>query len=89
MYYLIDHFWHLSILATGNWPELEYAHIIRFSKLMEYYQDTVLVDKQEKQEYSRRMTPKKHRFSNLTVIYPIEILNYRQNMKKKTHKLQV
>lgn len=34
---------------------------------MEYYQDTVLVDKQEKQEYSRRMTPKKHRFSNLTV----------------------
>lgn len=34
---------------------------------MEYYQDIVLVEKQEKQEYSRRMTPKKHRFPNLTV----------------------
>lgn len=34
---------------------------------MEYYQDIVLVDKQEKQDYSRRMTPKKHKFASLTV----------------------
>lgn len=34
---------------------------------MEYYQDVVLVEKQEKQDYSRRMTPKKHKFGNLTV----------------------
>lgn len=34
---------------------------------MEYYQDTVLVEKQEKQDYSRRMTPKKHKFASLTV----------------------
>lgn len=53
--------------ATGNWPEIEYANATRFSKLMEYYQDIVLVDKQEKQDFLRRMTPKKHKFSNLTV----------------------
>ncbi|XP_031629358.1 dynactin subunit 4 [Contarinia nasturtii] len=52
--------------AAGNWPEIEYAHSTRFSKLMEYYQDTVIVDKQEKQDYSRRMTPKKHKFGSLT-----------------------
>lgn len=34
---------------------------------MEYFQDVVLVEKQEKQDYSRRMTPKKHKFASLTV----------------------
>lgn len=53
--------------AAGNWPDIEYAHAMRFSKLMEYYQDVVLVDKQDKQDYSRRMTPKKHKFASLTV----------------------
>lgn len=56
-----------TILAAGNWPEIEYANATRFSKLMEYFQDVVLVEKQEKQDYSRRMTPKKHKFASLTV----------------------
>lgn len=34
---------------------------------MEYYQDVVIVEKQDKQDYSRRMTPKKHKFPSLTV----------------------
>lgn len=48
---------------------------------MEYYQDVVVVDKQEKQDYSRRMTPKKHKFASLTVkvdffFYTKEIMIY-------------
>lgn len=55
------------VLAVGSWPEIEYGHATRFSKLMEFYQDVVLVEKQDKQDYSRRMTPKKHKFASLTV----------------------
>lgn len=55
------------LAATGTWPESEYAFATRFSCLMEYYQNVVLFEKQEKQEYSRRMAPKKHKFSSLTV----------------------
>lgn len=61
----------ILISAAGSWPEIEYAHATRFSKLMEFYQDVVLVEKQEKQDYSRRMTPKKHKFASLTVQTPI------------------
>lgn len=32
---------------------------------MQYYQSLVLFEKQEKQDYARRMTPKKHKFSSL------------------------
>lgn len=53
-------------LATANWPEIEYAHANRFNMLTEYYQNVVLLEKQEKQDYMRRMAPKKHKFPSLT-----------------------
>lgn len=34
--------------------------------LMEYYQNVVLLEKQEKQDFLRRTAPKKHKFPNLT-----------------------
>lgn len=54
-------------VATGQWPELEYAHATRFALLLEHYQNVVLQDKQEKQDYWRRKAPKQHKFPSLTV----------------------
>lgn len=54
-------------VATGQWPDLEYAHATRFSLLLEHYQNVVLQDKQEKQDYWRRKAPKQHKFPSLTV----------------------
>lgn len=53
-------------VATGSWPDNEYAHQTRFDSLLEYYQSVVLQEKQEKQEYNRRKTPKSHKFPTLT-----------------------
>lgn len=49
---------------------------------MEYYQDTVLVEKQEKQDYSRRMTPKKHKFASLTVSHLHTKFDFNPNITK-------
>lgn len=54
-------------VATGQWPELEYAHATRFSLLLEHYQNVVLQDKQEKHDFWRRKTPKQHKYPSLTV----------------------
>lgn len=51
---------------------------------MEYYQDIVLVDKQEKQDYSRRMTPKKHKFASLTVRKLLSFLKSNKSLLKLT-----
>lgn len=56
-------------VATGAWPDNEYAHQTRFDALLEYYQSVVLQEKQEKQEYNRRKTPKAHKFPTLTVSF--------------------
>ncbi|XP_054730427.1 dynactin subunit 4 [Anastrepha obliqua] len=53
-------------VATGAWPENECSYQTRFNSLLEYYQAVVLQDKQEKQEYLRRKTPKAHKFPSLT-----------------------
>jgi dynactin 4 len=54
-------------VATGQWPEPEYLHSTRYSMLMEHFQAVVLHDKQEKQDFLRRKTPKQHSFPSLTV----------------------
>lgn len=53
-------------VATGSWPDNEYAHQTRFASLFEYDQAIVLQEKQEKQDYWRRKTPKTHKFPSLT-----------------------
>ncbi|XP_037938032.1 dynactin subunit 4-like [Teleopsis dalmanni] len=53
-------------VATGAWPDSECSYRTRFNSLLEYYQAVVLQDKQEKQEYMRRKTPKAHKFPSLT-----------------------
>ncbi|XP_059616858.1 dynactin subunit 4 [Phlebotomus argentipes] len=53
-------------VATGSWPESEYAHATRFALLMEHFQAVVLRDKQERQDYLRRKTPKQHKYPSLT-----------------------
>ncbi|XP_055711094.1 dynactin subunit 4 [Phlebotomus papatasi] len=53
-------------VATGSWPECEYSHATRFALLMEHFQAVVLRDKQERQDYLRRKTPKQHKYPNLT-----------------------
>ncbi|XP_017471029.1 PREDICTED: dynactin subunit 4 [Rhagoletis zephyria] len=53
-------------VATGAWPENDCSYQTRFNALLEYYQAVVLQDKQEKQEYLRRKTPKAHKFPSLT-----------------------
>ncbi|XP_055586514.1 dynactin subunit 4 [Uranotaenia lowii] len=53
-------------VATGQWPEPEYANATRFSMLLEHYQSVVLLEKQEKQELWRRKTPKQSKFPSLT-----------------------
>lgn len=57
----------IYFIATGAWPENECSYQTRFNALLEYYQAVVLQDKQEKQEYLRRKTPKAHKFPSLTV----------------------
>lgn len=54
-------------VATGQWPDLEYAHANRFSMLQEHYQNVVLHEKQEKQDFWRRKAPKPHKYPSLTV----------------------
>lgn len=53
-------------VATGTWPDKECLYQVRFNTLMEYYQSLVLQEKQEKQEFLRRKTPKQHKFPSLT-----------------------
>ncbi|XP_013107195.2 dynactin subunit 4 [Stomoxys calcitrans] len=53
-------------VATGSWPDNECAYQSRFNALAEYYQAVVQQDKQERQEYLRRKTPKAHKFPSLT-----------------------
>uniref|UniRef100_A0A1L8E5D8 Dynactin subunit 4 n=1 Tax=Nyssomyia neivai TaxID=330878 RepID=A0A1L8E5D8_9DIPT len=53
-------------VATGSWPECEYAHATRFALLMEHFQAVVLRDKQERQDYLRRKSPKQHKYPSLT-----------------------
>ncbi|XP_061390193.1 dynactin subunit 4 [Musca vetustissima] len=53
-------------VATGSWPDNECAYQTRFNALAEYYQAVVQQDKQERQEYLRRKTPKTHKFPSLT-----------------------
>lgn len=55
-------------VATGQWPDLEYAHANRFAMLLEHCQNVVLHDKQEKQDFLRRKAPKPHKYPSLTVI---------------------
>ncbi len=61
--------------ATNSWPEPEYGHATRFAMLLEHYQAVVLYERQEKQDYLRRKTPKQHKFPSLTVSFII-ILQY-------------
>lgn len=53
-------------VATGSWPEPDYGNATRFAQIMDYYQSVVLQEKQEKQEYLRRKTPKQHKYPSLT-----------------------
>lgn len=53
-------------VATGSWPDKEYAHQTRFASLLEHYQSVVLQEKQEKQDFWRRKGPKQHKFPSLT-----------------------
>uniref|UniRef100_A0A1B0CK06 Dynactin subunit 4 n=1 Tax=Lutzomyia longipalpis TaxID=7200 RepID=A0A1B0CK06_LUTLO len=53
-------------VATGSWPESEYANATRFALLMEHFQAVVLRDKQERQDYLRRKSPKQHKYPSLT-----------------------
>lgn len=55
-------------VATGQWPDLEYAHANRFAMLLEHCQNVVLHDKQEKNDFLRRKAPKPHKYPSLTVI---------------------
>lgn len=54
-------------VATGQWPDLEYAHANRFGMLLEHCQNLVLHDKQEKQDFARRKAPKPNKYPSLTV----------------------
>lgn len=54
-------------IATGSWPEPEFANTTRFALLLEHFQSLVIHNKQEKQDYIRRKTPKQHKFPSLTV----------------------
>ena len=53
--------------ATCSWPEPEYSHATRYALLLEHYQAVVTYEKQEKQDYLRRKSPKQHRFPSMTV----------------------
>ena len=53
--------------ATSSWPEPEYAHSTRYALLLEHYQAVVLHEKQEKQDYLKRKTPKTSKFPSMTV----------------------
>lgn len=52
--------------ATGSWPEPEYENANRFAFLMDYYQSIVMQEKQERQDFWRRKTPKSHKYPSLT-----------------------
>lgn len=53
--------------ATGQWPESEYANATRISLLLEHYQNIIIQEKQEKQDFWRRKAPKQNKYPSLTV----------------------
>ncbi|EDW79842.1 uncharacterized protein Dwil_GK17803 [Drosophila willistoni] len=53
-------------VATGTWPDNECLYQLRFNSLLEYYQSVVLQEKQDRQEFLRRKSPKQHKFPSLT-----------------------
>lgn len=61
---ILNHFYYI---ATGQWPEAEYAHATRFALLQEHFKNVVVQEKQEK-DFWRRKAPKQHKFPSLTVI---------------------
>lgn len=65
-YVILSYFHTFLISATGSWPEPEYVNATRFAFLMDYYQSIVMQEKQEKQDFWRRKTPKSHKYPSLT-----------------------
>lgn len=76
-------------VATGQWPEPEYANATRFSLLLEHYQSVVLHEKQEKQELWRRKTPKQSKFPSLTDRTGLTVAMIRKQMGWADSKAQV
>lgn len=76
-------------VATGQWPEPEYANATRFSLLLEHYQSVVLHEKQEKQELWRRKTPKQSKFPSLTDRTGLTVAMIRRQMGWPDSKAQV
>nr|XP_019533956.2 dynactin subunit 4-like [Aedes albopictus] len=76
-------------VATGQWPEPEYANATRFSLLLEHYQSVVLHEKQEKQELWRRKTPKQSKFPSLTDRTGLTVAMIRRQMGWAESKAQV
>lgn len=54
-------------VATGQWPDLEYAHATRFASLLEHCKNVVLHDKQAAQDWARRKGPGQQKYGSLTV----------------------
>lgn len=54
-------------VATGQWPDLEYAHATRFASLLENCRNVVLHDKQEAQDWARRKANSQQKYASLTV----------------------
>lgn len=54
-------------VATGQWPDLEYAHATRFASMLEHCKNTVLHDKQAAQDWARRKGPGPQKYNSLTV----------------------
>lgn len=76
-------------VATGQWPEPEYANATRFALLLEHYQSVVLHDKQEKQELWRRKAPKQSKFPSLTDRTGLTVAMIRRQMGWADSKAQV
>ncbi|XP_038105104.1 dynactin subunit 4 [Culex quinquefasciatus] len=76
-------------VATGQWPEPEYANATRFGLLLEHYQSVVLHEKQEKQELWRRKTPKTSKFPSLTDRTGLTVSMIRRQMGWTDSKAQI
>ncbi|EAT43296.1 AAEL005254-PA [Aedes aegypti] len=76
-------------VATGQWPEPEYANATRFALLLEHYQSVVLHEKQEKQELWRRKTPKQSKFPSMTDRTGLTVAMIRRQMGWADSKAQL